>query len=97
MEKASRSDTQTWIKKHLENATQHRGYIIDDQGDLALDDVARGLDVIAFLCDQNHNLDAEITTERIGCVLRVFSRATEHIRNEAAWTNSAMATPRNLQ
>nr|DAI68403.1 MAG TPA: hypothetical protein [Caudoviricetes sp.] len=74
---------------------QARGYIIDEAGDLALRDVAEGLDGIALLCEERSDDLPELTKQQLAGIFRTFSRMVTTITSEAGFVNQALARPRD--
>jgi len=72
-----------------------RGYIIDEDSDWALRDVASGLSAIAALAVARDIALAELSGAQWGGLLRTFSRQVQSITNEAAFTNQATARKRD--
>lgn len=72
-----------------------RGYVLSEDSDLALRDIARGLDALAQLCEDRSDDMPEIPPGNWGALLRTFSRQAQSIGEGAAWTNDAMARKRD--
>ena len=73
-----------------------RGYIITEDNDLALKDLGQALDAVATLCDERQDDLPEIPGEMWGALFRTFARQAQAIHRDAAFSNSAMAAPRDL-
>lgn len=71
------------------------GYIIDEEGDWALRDVANDLLGIATLIEDRQEADVpEMTKQQWSGMLRTFSRTVKFVTDEAAFTNRATARKR---
>lgn len=73
-----------------------RGYIITEDADLALKDVALGLDALASLCEERTGDMPEIPPSQWAGLIRTFSRQAKAIYDDAAFANRASATKRDL-
>lgn len=71
-----------------------RGYVISEDADFALNDVAQALNAIASLCEEREGDVPEISKKEWGGLFRTFSRQVAAIHDEAAFANDAMARHR---
>lgn len=71
-----------------------RGYVVSEDSDFALTDIARGLDALAQLCEERIDDMPEIPPANWGGLLRTFSRQAKAIGESAAFTNDAIARKR---
>lgn len=73
-----------------------RGYIVTEDNDLALADLAGGLNAIAMLTEERPDDMPEIPKSDWAGLLRTFARQASAIRDGALFANKAMARPRHL-
>lgn len=71
-----------------------RGYLIGEDAEMALRDVANGLDALAQLCEDRGGYMPEIPPAHWAGLLRTFSRQTDTIRTGAGFANEAMCEKR---
>lgn len=79
-----------------DSAAQFRthGYIISEDADFALRDVANALDAIGMLCEERQDDVPEMSPAMWGGLFRTFSRQVKAIHDQAAFANEAMARKR---
>ncbi len=85
-----------YIGKHEPGQSEHRGYIISEDADFALKDIANGLDAIATLCEEREGDVPEMSPQMWGGLLRTFSRQAKAIYEGSAFANRALARPRDM-
>lgn len=83
-------------KRELPELQQMRGFIITEETEFALKDVANGLDAVAMLTEERSGDTPEIPPENWAGLLRVFSRQVQGALDSAGFANNAMARPREL-
>lgn len=71
------------------------GYIINEDKDFALLEIARGLDAVAQLCEDREGDLPEIPPVNLAALLRVFGRAAQDIHDNAGWAKDAMVASRH--
>lgn len=76
--------------------SETRGYVITEDADFALKDVALGLDALAMLCEDRTGDMPDIPPDHWGGLLRTFSRQAKAIYDHATWANKAAVRPRDL-
>ena len=91
MEQADSANTQ----KPEKTQSIRDGYIIGEDKDFALLEIARGLDAVAQLCEDREGDLPEIPPVNLAALLRVFGRAAQEIYDSAGWTKEAMARSRH--
>lgn len=72
-----------------------RGYVITEDNDLALKDLALALDAVGEITEGGAELP-EVTAASWGALFRTFARQAKAIHETAAFANEAMARPRGL-
>lgn len=75
---------------------QTRGYIVSEEDDLALLDIANALDAVSMLCEERKDDVPEMTRAMWGGLFRTFSRQVKAIHDQASYANDAMARRRDL-
>ncbi|MGK2285084.1 hypothetical protein [Pedomonas sp. V897] len=73
-----------------------RGYIITEDADLALKDVAQGLSAIAQIMDEHGANVVDLTGADFAAIFRTFSRQAKAIYDDAAFANKVVARSRDL-
>jgi len=71
-----------------------RGYVLSENDEFALRDLANGLDAIASLCDERTGDMPELPPSHWAGLLRTFSRTATRIAISAPFANNAMAQAR---
>ena len=71
-----------------------RGYVLSENAEAALSDVAGGLMALSLLCEERQDDMPEIAPAQWGGLLRVFSRQVQAVTDEAPFANKALARKR---
>lgn len=77
-------------------AQTKRGYIIDEDDDYALQDLARAMGAVAMMLDDRENDMMELTGGDLASLLRIFGRCAQNIHDKADFANQANVKPRHL-
>ena len=72
-----------------------RGYVVSEEADFALRDMAEALDGIALLCEERTDDMPELTKRQWAGILRTFGRQVQTIRADAGFTQKAMCEMRH--
>ena len=81
--------------RYAEAETEQRGYVITEDNDLALKDLALALDAVGEIIENGGNMP-ELPEGHWGALFRTFGRQAKAIHAEALFANHAMARPRDL-
>ncbi|MCB5423973.1 hypothetical protein H0274_01770 [Altererythrobacter sp. CC-YST694] len=73
-----------------------RGYVVDEDQDLALKDASTALMALALICDEAGDRFAELDGGDFAAIFRTFGRQIEQVRASAPYTLKCDARPREL-
>lgn len=83
------------VKPDFSAQFRTRGYIISEDNDFALRDVANALEAVGMLCEERQDDVPEMSRAMWGGLFRTFSRQVKAIHDQAAFANEAMARKRD--
>lgn len=73
-----------------------RGFVISEDADMALKDVATGLSALALLFDENPHSLPELNGADYAAIFRTFARQAQQVHDDSLFANQAMARPRDV-